>query len=189
MNRFKFCKVIRTEKLVDDFTADECKGLMEQTGIMTNAVSIAILINATADRTPLRLRNKISKHLFKWWLLSELRLTINGSVDPYVRAVCKYQYKLLYENKLAEEMQVKEVKRKAEVGEYIKLVHCDYAFNDVGDILKVDQAELPHVVDVYGRNMPNQEKYTGYEFNPDYSWSYCESEYVVLENYKPEENV
>ena len=55
--------------------------------------------------------------------------------------------------------------------------------------LKVDQAELPHVVDVYGRNMPNQEKYTGYEFNPDYSWSYCESEYVVLENYKPEENV
>ena len=94
---------------------------MEQTGIMTNAVSIAILINATADRTPLRLRNKISKHLFKWWLLSELRLTINGSVNPYVRAVCKYQYKLLYENKLAEEMQVKEVKRKAEVGEYIKL--------------------------------------------------------------------
>lgn len=70
------------------------------------------------------------------------------------------------------DMQVREVKRKAKVGEYVKIINAKNAHNNYrnGDILKIIDADF-YVR--YGR-------YLG-QFLYD-------TEYVVLENYKPKEN-
>lgn len=77
--------------------------------------------------------------------------------------------------------EVREVKRIAKVGEYIKLINCDYTFDKPGNILRVD--ETSHgLVFVYGRNHP----YTPDYYDEKISWSYSADQYVVLEGYKPE---
>lgn len=79
-------------------------------------------------------------------------------------------------------MQVREVKRLAEVGEYIKLTRAEYSFNKVGDVLRVDN-RINGLAIVYNSNQPRE---TGYNLAAD--WGYLPHEYVVLENYKPRAN-
>ena len=66
-------------------------------------------------------------------------------------------------------MQVREVKRRAKVGEYVKIINAKDTYYRNGDILKIIDADF-YVR--YGR-------YLG-QFLYD-------TEYVVLENYKPKE--
>ena len=69
------------------------------------------------------------------------------------------------------DMQVREVRRRAKVGEYVKIINAKHTYNNYrnGDILKIIDADF-YVR--YGR-------YLG-QFLYD-------TEYVVLENYKPKE--
>ena len=69
------------------------------------------------------------------------------------------------------DMQVCEVRRRAEVGEYVKIINANGNYNDYrnGDILKII------IADEYVRY--------GWEL-----WQFLyDTEYVVLENYKPKE--
>lgn len=78
--------------------------------------------------------------------------------------------------KVDDKAQVREVKRKAEVGEYIKIVAPKNSFGDYtnGDIFKVKQKSDDGVtVEYYGKDKNGDEKCT-FMFH---------SEYVVLENY------
>ena len=75
--------------------------------------------------------------------------------------------------------KVREVKRQAKAGEYIKLVRTPFSFNEVGQILRVDGVTRTCAF-VFGRNDPR-----AYEDYPDEKWHYKESEYVVLEGYQP----
>ena len=81
---------------------------------------------------------------------------------------------------------VKEVKRSAKVGEYIKIVKPLYTFNEVGDILKVNHIRCSGGVDVRVEDHPRDaSKPTWWGGDPD-SWYYGPDKYVVLENYRPE---
>ncbi len=72
---------------------------------------------------------------------------------------------------------MKEVKRKAKVGEYIKLTKKDFDFDEIGDILKVDSVRN-NVVSVLGKNHKRDTNH------PNVEWNYETDEYVVLEDYK-----
>lgn len=74
---------------------------------------------------------------------------------------------------------MKEVKRIAKVGEYIKLVNPQFTFDEVGDILKVD-AVNGEMAQVLGKNHLRN---TG---SNDQLWNYPKNTYVVLENYEEE---
>ena len=81
---------------------------------------------------------------------------------------------------------MREVKRAAKVGEYIKLTGNSYSFNKVGDILKVSEVEnssvgLARVLVEDHPHYPSSSRQSG-------TWSYLMDEYVVLEGYKEEEN-
>lgn len=69
------------------------------------------------------------------------------------------------------DMQVREVKRKAKVGEYVKIINKKSAFDNYrnGDILKIIDADF----------------YVRYGYYP--GQFLFDTEYVVLENYKPKE--
>lgn len=84
-----------------------------------------------------------------------------------------------------EEPQVKEIKRQAKVGEYIKLTRKNFSFNKIGDILKVDSVEK--VASVYAKNHPLRLKFALFANGENHLWHYTSYDYVVLENYKPEE--
>lgn len=73
----------------------------------------------------------------------------------------------------------KEVKRKANVGDYIKLTNAIFSFDEKGDILKIDGSEgcCPYVL---GKN---HIKDTG---DNGEKWSYVEEDYVVLEKEEKE---
>lgn len=80
--------------------------------------------------------------------------------------------------------EVKEVKRAAKVGEYIKIVKPLYTFNEIGDILKVDYGYRNGGVNVKVEDHPRDAyKPTGWT-DPD-TWYYGYDRYVVLENYRP----
>ena len=74
---------------------------------------------------------------------------------------------------------MKEVKRHAKVGEYIKIVNCN-------DIMEhgYKNEDIFKVVEVNGSDTVNgvSEIYN----NEDYAWCFEDSEYVVLEDYKPD---
>lgn len=76
----------------------------------------------------------------------------------------------------------KEVKRKANVGDYIKLTNVIFSFDEKGYILKIDGLEdcLPYVL---GKN---HIKDTG---DNGEKWAYSEEEYVVLERVKRNEKI
>lgn len=73
---------------------------------------------------------------------------------------------------------VKEVKRQAKVGEYIKIIKKSFSFSKVGDILKVNKTgfECVGILGKYHKRPTD---------NPYKMWTYTNDEYVVLENYKP----
>lgn len=73
---------------------------------------------------------------------------------------------------------MREVKREAKLGEYIKLVDAQYTFDKNGDILKIDGVNgLPYVL---GKNHKRET-----DFADEY-WSYPKFTYVVLEDYEEE---
>lgn len=78
--------------------------------------------------------------------------------------------------------RVKEVKRPAKAGDYIKLIREPYSFNKVGDILRVDGIAYGGSPFVLKKNHPR------YVENGNEQWYYFPSQYVVLENYKPQED-
>lgn len=93
--------------------------------------------------------------------------------------------------KKVEEPKVKEVKRTAEVGEYIKIVNAQQSNKcyDNGDILKVyafEYGEITHkrrgVFCNTKRRLPYDTTVSNNNGNP----VIFDNEYVVLENYKPE---
>ena len=79
---------------------------------------------------------------------------------------------------------VREVKRHAEVGEYIKLTRRDYTFGKVGDILlvSVTVGRNKGFVGVWRKHHPQRSGVGESE-----TWMYLPDEYVVLEGYEPEE--
>lgn len=85
--------------------------------------------------------------------------------------------------KADDKAQVREVKRKAEAGEYIKIVkaYAAYDLYNNGDILKV--YKLHNKSGVYC-DMPKKAK-CGFPVNDNGNIVILHSEYVVLENYKP----
>ena len=73
---------------------------------------------------------------------------------------------------------MKEVKRHAKIGEYIKIVDCDDVMGDGyenGDIFKIVEA------DGFGTVNGISETYA----NDDIGWCFYDEEYVVLEDYNP----
>ena len=73
---------------------------------------------------------------------------------------------------------MKEVKRHAKVGEYIKIVNCDdimdhgYKNEDIFKVVEVNSSDTVNgVSEIYN--------------NEDYAWCFEDSEYVVLEDYNP----
>lgn len=85
------------------------------------------------------------------------------------------------------EKVINEVKRKAKVGEYIKLINTPFSFNTIGDILKVDRIINDCFVGVTSENhirtscsatAIGRDPYNG-------CWCYSPRCYVVLENYEP----
>lgn len=78
--------------------------------------------------------------------------------------------------------EVREVKRRAKAGEYIKLVKIRYTFDELGQILRVDGYN-PFQDNVYvcEKNHPYAHK----EIR-NMNWHYPDDFYVVLEGYKPE---
>lgn len=76
----------------------------------------------------------------------------------------------------------KEIKRKANVGDYIKLTHKSYSFDKEGDILKIDGLKgcNPYVLG---------ENHLRYTKHPNYDWTYIEEEYVVLEREEKGEDI
>ena len=75
--------------------------------------------------------------------------------------------------------QVREVKRQAKAGEYIKLTKKMYSFDKVGLILRADKADACTLV--LQKNHPT----CPFDKDPDFEWAYKESGYVVLEGYQP----
>lgn len=76
---------------------------------------------------------------------------------------------------------MKEVKRHAKVGEYIKIVNCN-------DVLKhgYENGDIFKVVKTNDFGSVNGASET-YNNNDDISWCFCDKEYVVLEAYNPDE--
>lgn len=76
----------------------------------------------------------------------------------------------------------KEIKRKANVGDYIKLTNRIFSFDEKGDILKIDGLKgcNPYVL---GGN------HLRYTKHPNYDWTYLEEEYVVLEREEKGEDI
>lgn len=73
---------------------------------------------------------------------------------------------------------MKEVKRHAKVGEYIKIIDCDDVMDDGyenGDIFKVVEVNSSDTVNGVSEIYNNE----------DYAWCFADSEYVVLEDYNP----
>lgn len=99
-------------------------------------------------------------------------------------------------NELAESSKftsIKEVKRPAKVGEYIKIVHAD-SFDDCyknGDILKVADINDDFSSDYIGVYAETNKTHSCCDCNNNRNnQSYiCNYEYVVLENYIPKEKV
>lgn len=77
---------------------------------------------------------------------------------------------------------MREVKRQAKVGEYIKLVNPQYNFDKAGDILKVDYVS-GSLVCVLGKNHKRDTD------DDKCGWSYPKYTYVVLEDYKGEKSM
>lgn len=77
---------------------------------------------------------------------------------------------------------MREVKRQAKVGEYIKLVNPQYTFDKVGDILKVDYVDKS-LACVLGKNHQRE------TFFPEERWTYPKYVYVVLEDYKEKKDM
>lgn len=76
--------------------------------------------------------------------------------------------------------EVREVKREAKVGEYIKLTEEMFSFDKAGDVLKVNA-----VCNDYAETLPRDHpRRTGNSVTGH--WSYPSENYVVLENYTPE---
>lgn len=74
---------------------------------------------------------------------------------------------------------VREVKRQAKAGEYIKLTEKSYSFDKVGLILRVDKVNGCAVV--LQKNHPTSNSNS----HPEFPWAYPKYGYVVLEGYKP----
>ena len=75
--------------------------------------------------------------------------------------------------------KVREVKRQAKAGEYIRLTKTTYSFDRVGLILRVDKAE--GCAYVLRKNHPTAST----NVVPDFLWAYLPHAYVVLEGYQP----
>ena len=106
-----------------------------------------------------------------------IKATINGYDDV---PVGRWEYVVL-ENYIPE---VKEVKRPAKAGEYIKIIKPLYTFNQVGDILKVDHIRCNGGVYVRVEDHPRDASKPTWWTDSD-SWYYGPDKYVVLENYRP----
>lgn len=78
--------------------------------------------------------------------------------------------------------EVREVKRRAKVGEYIKLVKIRYSFDELGQILRVDGYN-PYFDQVFVRS--ENHPYAHKDIH-NMKWHYPDDYYVVLEGYKPE---
>lgn len=76
----------------------------------------------------------------------------------------------------AKKDRVKEVKREAKPGEYIKLIRAPYPFDRVGDILRMGKEGLY----ILGKDHPRK------TCDADFPWCYISEHYVVLEGYKPQ---
>lgn len=74
---------------------------------------------------------------------------------------------------------VREVKRQAKAGEYIKLTEKSYSFDKVGLILRVDKVNGCALV--LQKNHPTSNTNS----HPEFPWAYSKYGYVVLEGYKP----
>ena len=86
-----------------------------------------------------------------------------------------------YKDILAMLPKQKEIRRRAKVGEYIKLTTKSFTFNEIGDILRVSRADDNcSCVQVKGYDHPRDTL-----SNPNEEWSYTPREYVVLADYKP----
>lgn len=110
--------------------------------------------------------------------------TLGNSLTPYTEPEIKispdWERVLYVVKKLREEKasnQVKEVKRQANAGEYIKLIHKRYSFDHIGEILKVNGVLWGTLIKV---KRPNPDLFGGR------LWMYDSSDYVVLEGYQPE---
>jgi len=75
--------------------------------------------------------------------------------------------------------KVKEVKRQAKAGEYIKLTEKSYSFDKVGLILRVDKVNGCALV--LQKNHPTSNTNS----HPEFPWAYSKYRYVVLEGYQP----
>lgn len=74
------------------------------------------------------------------------------------------------------------VHRAAKVGDYIRLTHQCYTFDEVGDILKVDVVKAPDLVSVYGRNH-KRDTHDG-----NWDWNYLiDVECEIVEPVEPEQ--
>jgi hypothetical protein len=77
-----------------------------------------------------------------------------------------------------QEPKYREVKRRAKVGEKIKLVHVSFDFNEVGDVLTV--CAIHHgLVAVRSQDHPQRDNIKPYPASK--AWHYYDYEYVVLE--------
>lgn len=103
----------------------------------------------------------------------EVEISINGHENIHV---IPREYVVL-ENYVPE---VKEVKRPAKVGEYIKLNGKEFSFNEVGDILKVSRTG-DRFVCVKPEDHPRETT----RLTLSDMWNYHTNSYVVLENYVP----
>ena len=106
-----------------------------------------------------------------------IKATINGYDDV---PVSDWEYVVL-ENYIPE---VKEVKRPAKAGEYIRLIKPVFTFNQAGDILKVDYAYRNGGVSVKVEDHPRDAGKPAWTDSNLYYYGY--DRYVVLENYRPE---
>lgn len=77
--------------------------------------------------------------------------------------------------------KVREVKRQAKGGEYIKLTKKSYSFDKVGLILRVDKVNGCAVVLQKNHPTSNPKLHNNLKF----PWAYTDDAYVVLEGYQP----
>ena len=75
-----------------------------------------------------------------------------------------------------QEPQYREVKRRAKVGEKIKVVNPSFSFSEEGDVLTVSTVETGYVA---AKDHPYRESVLNHGAN--YIWAYGHGEYVVLE--------
>jgi hypothetical protein len=76
-----------------------------------------------------------------------------------------------------EETEWRVVNRPVKAGDYIRLIRCDYSFDELGDILKVDKVLCDSSsVHVYGKNHKRDT-----QTSPNFPWCYTAKEYEVVE--------